>query len=227
MPSFQFQNIPEALQFIRWVKDNDDKLRHAGNSTTNHGRIKDFKPVLRGSCVDLHMRLRTGDATGQNICTIAAEAVSHLILDTSSLRPQHWFIDSGSASDKKGSPGFIHNGRGIEVTGEVTIPKDILWSRLRAKPDKMIAFHTSIMSRDILNGTVGSHLQVSNGLAAMFIACGQDVACVAESHAALTQIRKTSGGDIQIALTMPCLMMGTVGGGTSLPSQKVSRVVTL
>jgi hydroxymethylglutaryl-CoA reductase (NADPH) len=61
---------------------------------------------------------------------------------------------------------------------------------------------------------------VANGLTALFIACGQDVACISESSVGLTRMEATENGDLYVSLTLPSLIVGTVGGGTSLPTQK-------
>jgi hydroxymethylglutaryl-CoA reductase (NADPH) len=61
---------------------------------------------------------------------------------------------------------------------------------------------------------------VANALAAMFIACGQDVACVAEATTALTRMERTRSGDLYASITLPNLIVGTVGGGTYLPTAR-------
>jgi hydroxymethylglutaryl-CoA reductase (NADPH) len=69
-----------------------------------------------------------------------------------------------------------------------------------------------------MSGTMGVHGHISNGLAALYLACGQDVACVAESSVGVTRMEVTEEGDLYAAVTLPSLMVGTVGGGTSLPT---------
>jgi hydroxymethylglutaryl-CoA reductase (NADPH) len=59
---------------------------------------------------------------------------------------------------------------------------------------------------------------VANALAALFIACGQDVACVVEATSALTRVERTQAGELYISITLPNLLVGTVGGGTYLPT---------
>jgi hydroxymethylglutaryl-CoA reductase (NADPH) len=71
----------------------------------------------------------------------------------------------------------------------------------------------------IMSGTLGSHGHYANGLAAMFIATGQDAACVAEAAIGNTRMDKTAEGALYVAVTLPNLVVGSVGGGTKLPSQ--------
>ena len=67
---------------------------------------------------------------------------------------------------------------------------------------------------------VGININVANVIAAMFTATGQDIACVHESSLAQLHLELTEEGDIYAAMTLPSLVIGTVGGGTNLPQQK-------
>ncbi|MDX1565907.1 MAG: hypothetical protein R3236_10900, partial [Phycisphaeraceae bacterium] len=60
----------------------------------------------------------------------------------------------------------------------------------------------------------------ANGLAALFIACGLDAACVAEAATGVTRFEVTESGDLYAAVTLPNLIVGTVGGGTGLPTSR-------
>jgi hydroxymethylglutaryl-CoA reductase (NADPH) len=71
----------------------------------------------------------------------------------------------------------------------------------------------------VLSGNVGIQGHYANGLAALYIACGQDAACVAESAVGITRFEQTDTGDLYTAVTLPNLIVGTVGGGTTLPTQ--------
>jgi hydroxymethylglutaryl-CoA reductase (NADPH) len=72
----------------------------------------------------------------------------------------------------------------------------------------------------VLSGTMGLHGHYANGLAALYLACGQDVACVAESAVGVTRFELTAEGGLYASVTLPNIMVGTVGGGTGLPSQR-------
>ena len=55
---------------------------------------------------------------------------------------------------------------------------------------------------------------------AMFIATGQDVANVAESHAGMTYGELLDNGDYYWSITLPSVICATYGGGTALPTQR-------
>jgi hydroxymethylglutaryl-CoA reductase (NADPH) len=71
-----------------------------------------------------------------------------------------------------------------------------------------------------MSGTLGVQGHFANGLAALYLACGQDVACVAESAVGIIRMEETESSDLYAAVTLPNLMVGTVGGATGLPSQR-------
>lgn len=63
-------------------------------------------------------------------------------------------------------------------------------------------------------------VHAANALAALFVACGQDAANVAESQAALTYTQLLDNGDFYYSITLPSLIVATYGGGTGLPTQR-------
>ena len=63
-------------------------------------------------------------------------------------------------------------------------------------------------------GALGYNAHLANGLAALFIACGQDVANVANAAVGITHYELTEEGDLYASLTLPALTVATVGGGT-------------
>ena len=69
-----------------------------------------------------------------------------------------------------------------------------------------------------LSGQLGAQAHYANGLAALYIATGQDAACVAESAVGFTRMERRDDG-LFCSVTLPDILVGSVGGGTSLPSQ--------
>ena len=54
----------------------------------------------------------------------------------------------------------------------------------------------------------------------MFIATGQDVADISKSQAAVTYSQLLENGDYYWSVTLTSLIVGTVGGGTGLATQR-------
>jgi hydroxymethylglutaryl-CoA reductase (NADPH) len=71
-----------------------------------------------------------------------------------------------------------------------------------------------------MSGVNNNGAHSANGITAMFIATGQDVANVAESSAALVYAELRDNGDYYYSVTIPSLIVASYGGGTGLPTQR-------
>ena len=79
--------------------------------------------------------------------------------------------------------------------------------------------HRTLLGQ-IQSGTIGYNGHVANGLTALFIACGQDVANVVNGSVAMTSLEVDSGGDLVASVTLPSLNVATIGGGTGIGTGK-------
>lgn len=136
---------------------------------------------------------------------------------------EKFWIEGNLSGDKKPTAFNSVMGRGLSVTAKATLTEDVLNNVLNATSDSVLDLYkvsSRITARTNMVG--GSNLNVANVLAAIFTACGQDIACVAESSLASLDLTKNNGseGGIIATMYMPSLVIGTVGGGTNLPTQK-------
>jgi hydroxymethylglutaryl-CoA reductase (NADPH) len=72
----------------------------------------------------------------------------------------------------------------------------------------------------MLSGANNNGCHSPNAITAIFIATGQDVANVSESSAALLFTELKDNGDLYMSITLPSLIVATIGGGTGLPTQR-------
>jgi hydroxymethylglutaryl-CoA reductase (NADPH) len=219
-PGFGFTTIFEAGQFIAWTLGVLPELEKIVESTSRYARLKDTRVSLEGNHVYLIFDFHTGDAAGQNMVTIATQAMCNYILRETPVKPQFTFLEANHSGDKKASAQSFIFGRGRSVTAEVLIPGEMVRDRLNATPEMMATFFQMSAIGGVLSGTIGIQGHFANGLTAMYLACGQDVACVAESAVGVTRFEITGKGDLYASVTLPNLLVGTVGGGTSLPTQR-------
>jgi hydroxymethylglutaryl-CoA reductase (NADPH) len=219
-PAFAFRSVHEAGQFVAWVLGHLDELRAAAESTTRYGRLKDVRITVEGNHVYLICEFLTGDAAGQNMVTVATQAACDHILAHCPTPPTHWFIEANHSGDKKASAQSFLSVRGRSVTAEVRVPAATLERRLHTTPARMMDYWQMSALGGVLSGTIGVQGHYANGLAALYLACGQDVACVAESAVGVTRFSLDDDGTLYAAVTLPNLVVGTVGGGTGLPSQR-------
>jgi len=142
------------------------------------------------------------------------------IMQNASVRPQSYFVEANLSGDKKATAHSFVTVRGRKVSAEVTLPAELVKSRLHTTPKEMETYWKMSAIGAIQSGAIGVQGHYANALAAFYIACGQDPACVAESAVGVTRFEVTEDGDLYAAVTLPSIVVGTVGGGTRLPSQR-------
>lgn len=219
-PGFAFEDLAEVQQFIAWISPQFEQLKRAAESTTGHGRLVDVEVAAEGNHVYLALEFLCGDAAGQNMITIAAEAVCDFIRTSSPVKPRACYVEANFSGDKKACARSLQSVRGRRVCAEAVLPAEAVAQWLHTTPEDMANYWRISSMGGVLSGTIGVQGHYANGLAALFIACGQDVACVAEAAVGVTRFEVTEPGDLYASVTLPSLVVGTVGGGTGLPSQK-------
>ena len=130
--------------------------------------------------------------------------------------PKYWVIESNMAGDKKATALNFFETRGRHTTAEVVVPRVLVEDRIRTTPERIADYWRMSFVGAVQTGSIGVSGHVANAVTALFLACGQDVACVSESSVALLRMEVTDGGDLYTSLTLPSLIVGTVGGGTRL-----------
>ena len=218
-PVFAFNSLVEAEKFSRFIEAHADLLTDAVSQVTSHGKLVSVRCIIEGNHVYVDLQFTTGDASGQNMVTFASDAICKLIIEHSPIEPRFWFIEGNFSGDKKATAKSMGHVRGKRVVADITIPRALVESQLHTTPERMVEYWYAGAIGGVLSGTTGIQGHFANGLAALYLACGQDVACVAESATGITRMEIT-GTDLYASVTLPNIMVGTVGGGTSLPSAK-------
>lgn len=219
-PAFAFHTLHDAGRFVQWCLEHVDELRAACESTSNHGRLLDLRFTIEGNHVYLLLQFLTGDASGQNMVTIATQAVCDHLAAHCPVKPEYFFVEGNMSGDKKASAQSFQSVRGRKVVAEVRLSRELVERGLRTTAAKMVDYWRMSAIGGVLSGTIGVQGHYANGLAALFIACGQDAACVSEASVGVTRFELDGDGGLYAAVTLPNLIVGTVGGGTGLPSQK-------
>lgn len=218
-PVFAFDSLIDVGKFIMWAGEHTEAFSDIAASTTRHGELLRTRFNMEGNHVYLIFEYTTGDAAGQNMVTIATDAVCRFILDQAPVKPSYWFVEGNHSGDKKASHLSFQNVRGRKVTAEVTLTPEIIQGHLKSSTRRMLDFYRVSAIGGVMSGTIGLQGHYANGMAALYIACGQDAACVAESAVGVTRFESAEGGGLYASVTLPNLILGTVGGGTDLPSQ--------
>jgi hydroxymethylglutaryl-CoA reductase (NADPH) len=218
-PAFAFDTLGEASLFVAWATQAFDRFRAAAGATTRHGELVDMQLVVEGNNVHMGLEFTTGDASGQNMTTIATEAICRHIVEHTPVAPRYWFVEANMSGDKKATAQSFMGVRGKKVSAEIVVPGALVESRLHTSAHAMADYARMSVLGGVMSGSIGVQGHFANGLAALFIACGQDAACVAEAAVGVTRLEARDDGSLYAAVTLPNLIVGTVGGGTGLPSQ--------
>lgn len=219
-PAFVFETASDACRFVVWALERFEIYQKIVATTTSHGKLQDIGCTVEGNHVYLNFEFTTGDASGQNMVTLATQAICDEIIASSPVPPLRYYIESNLSGDKKASARAFTSARGKKVTAEVKLPAHLISSLLHTTAEAMADYWRMSAIGGVLSGTLGIQGHFANGLAALYLATGQDAACVAESATGVTRFEVTADSGLYASVTLPGIMVGTVGGGTGLPSQK-------
>jgi hydroxymethylglutaryl-CoA reductase (NADPH) len=217
-PCFVLESAGEAIALAQWLRDHVDDLRTLAAETTAHGRLVEVLPHVFGRRVFARLVFTTGDAMGMNMVNIAGERIcSHVIEATECTR---YYLRCNYSSDKKPSAINLVRTYGKEVAVDVRLPAAVVEKYLGVSPSDFLDFATAGRLGSMQAGTLGHNAHFANGLAALYMACGQDVAQVVNASIGFIDAELVGDGDIYVAARLPNLVVGTVGGGTGLPTQR-------
>lgn len=224
-PGFVFASMVEAGAFVDWVAQSAELLKAAAETTTRYGKLVSLEPIIDNDTVFLLCRYTTGDASGQNMVTIATEALCRYIEAHTPVPPKRWYVEANFSGDKKGSYLGLLTGRGRKVSASVLLPDALIEKSLHTSAQAMLDYGGLANLGALLSGQFGAQAHYANGLAAFYIATGQDAACVSKSSVGFTRMERREGG-LFVSVTLPNVLVGSVGGGTGLPSQAAGLNIT-
>ena len=219
-PGFAFKNLDEVQNFVTWIQISLSTLKQVAESSTRFGKLIDLHIDIEGNHVYLGFEYIVGDAAGQNMTTIATQCACDYILRHSPVTPRYHFLEANLSGDKKATMLSFVNVRGKKVSAEVELPAELVQTNLHTSAERMVDYWRMSVIGGVLSGSIGVQGHYANGLTALYIACGQDAACVAESAVGVTRFELNQQGGLYASVTLPNLIVGTVGGGTGLPSQR-------
>jgi hydroxymethylglutaryl-CoA reductase (NADPH) len=219
-PCFEFDTLAQAGEFAAWLPARLAALQDLTEKNSRFCRLREVTTSVVGNTVYVVFEFSTGDAAGQNMVTAATQLICDRLLAETPLMPLTWMLESSVSGDKRASALAFRGARGRNVSAEVVLPPKQIERYWRTSAERLAQAWTQSINGIAQTGTIGLQGNVANALAALFIACGQDVACVSEAVTAITRVERTPGGDIYASVTLPNLIVGTVGGGTSLPTAR-------
>lgn len=220
VPGFVFNSLREAGAFVAFVMSQAEALREGVRAASRFAALVELQPFIAGKEVYLSFMYTTGDAAGQNMVTLTTDHLVRQLLEQSPVKPQTWFIEGNMSGDKKATHLSFQSTRGKKVIADVTVPRELVVKYLHCEPEQIFKYWQVAVVGSLQAGSIGMQGHYANALTALFLACGQDVACVSEASVGLTRMDVTEGGDFYVSVSLPNLIVGTVGGGTHLPTAR-------
>ncbi|HEX5758318.1 MAG TPA: hydroxymethylglutaryl-CoA reductase, partial [Thermoanaerobaculia bacterium] len=211
-PVFFCDDVAAAADLALRLLGRLPEVRAAAEATTRHGRLLRLEPRVVGREVMVHFCFSTGDAHGMNMIARAADAACRWIV-AQGLAPRY-LLFSGLESEKHASGSLLAGGKGKTVVAGVQLPARLVRAYLNTAPRELAELWRTTVLGNVQAGAVGYNGHFANGLAGLFIACGQDVANLANAAVGTTAMEVTEGGDLYASVTLPSLTVATVGGGT-------------
>jgi len=218
-PVFVFKSARDARDFQLWLRDNFEPIKAQAESTTSVGKLNEIENYHAHNMVFTRFDYSTGDAAGQNMTSRATFVACEWIREQYPAL-SHYLLSGNFDTEKKTSSVNMLKGRGRRVTAEITIPRKVLIENLRITPEQMHYGQGISTMSAFLTSSSNNAAHPANGLAALYLATGQDIANIGESNQCTTYNKVTRDGDYFFSITLPALILATYGGGTSLPTQR-------
>jgi hydroxymethylglutaryl-CoA reductase (NADPH) len=218
-PVFPFEDAREARAFSLWIEHRFAAIQTAAERTTSVGKLLDLQGFVVGPNLYLRFHYSTGDVAGHNVTHKATLAACEWMRETHPQKPSY-YLSGGMDGDKRHVQAPALLARGRRVIAEIILKPEPTRRILGVTLAELVHARELSQLGQTFAGTSACAGSAASTLAALFIATGQDVASVAESHGALVYARLLESGDLYCSLTLPALVIGTYGGGTSLPTQR-------
>lgn len=218
-PVFFTGSLEKTNLLFSWIQEHEELLKKEAAKTSSHLQLTKTRIKSIANYVFVRFYFNTGDAMGMNMVTIATQQMAKRIEEETGIACLS--VAGNFDIDKKPAAlNFIEN-RGWKVWAEAVITKDILHEVLKTTAERVFeVWLGKCMLGSAMSGSFGFNAHYANIISAVFIATGQDAAHVVEGSMGITSVRSLKNGDLYVSVYLPALMVGTVGGGTGLPTQK-------
>ncbi|RAH43985.1 HMG-CoA reductase [Aspergillus brunneoviolaceus CBS 621.78] len=222
-PCVGFPTLARAAAAKVWLDSEEGQrvMTTAFNSTSRFARLQHMKTALAGTYLYIRFKTTTGDAMGMNMISKGVEKALNVMATECGFDDMATISVSGNfCTDKKAAAINWIDGRGKSIVAEAIIPGDVVRSVLKSDVNALVELNTSknLIGSAMAGSIGGFNAHASNIVTAIFLATGQDPAQNVESSSCITTMRNFNG-NLQIAVSMPSIEVGTIGGGTILEGQ--------
>lgn len=210
-PILVYRDARAALAAEAVARGLSAELSEITAGITRHGALASVEPRALGRRLVLRLVFDTADAIGINMAARAADLCSGEVARRTGAEARYVH---GQDVEKRANARALVEGRGRSAVADVTVPRAELEELMRTTPEALAAIAASYAVGFAQLGTQNWTVQSANGLAAVLLACGQDVAYVTECATGHLALEVDRAGDLYACVRLPSLLVGTVGGGS-------------
>src|SRR6476620_7996901 len=204
----------ELPKFREWLESSDDA------SLSKRAKLQGVKTHVVGPMCHVLWQWTTGDAVGPNMMTRNSYALNMAyVMQRAPVKPERAILEANMGGDKKPSAEFFQSGHGKTVLAEAFLSDEQIRRVLRTTAEDLEALSWAGTHGSVASGMQSVAFTPASAVAAIFAATGQDLGMVGTSSMAHGTARRVDGG-LQASIRFPGLEVGTVGGGTTLPSAR-------
>jgi hydroxymethylglutaryl-CoA reductase (NADPH) len=197
-----------------WLTSTDDA------SLSRRAKLREVKTHVVGPMCHVLWRWTTGDAVGPNMMTRNSYALNMaFVMQRAPVKPERAILEANMGGDKKPSAEFFQSGHGKTVLAEAFLSDEQIRRVLRTTAEDLEALSWAGTHGSVASGMQSVAFTPASAVAAIFAATGQDLGMVGTSSMAHGTGRRVDGG-LQASIRFGGIEVGTVGGGTTLPSAR-------
>ncbi|XP_014242053.1 3-hydroxy-3-methylglutaryl-coenzyme A reductase-like [Cimex lectularius] len=223
-PVVRFPDLVRASEAMTWIKSEEafKNIKKTFDSTSRFAKLTKIQVRITGRLLFIRFVATTGDAMGMNMVSKGSE--HSLIYIKKKFQDMEILSLSGNyCADKKSTSVNWIEGRGKSVVCEARISSNIVKTVLKTSVEAIVDLNINknLVGSAVAGSIGGFNAHAANIVTAIFIATGQDPAQNVTSSQCMTLMEPcgNDNSDLYISCTMPCIEVGTLGGGTVLSPQ--------
>jgi hydroxymethylglutaryl-CoA reductase (NADPH) len=187
---------------------------------SKRAKLRGVKTHVVGPMCHVLWQWTTGDAVGPNMMTRNSYALNMAyVMQRAPSKPERAILEANMGGDKKSSAEYFQSGHGKTVLAEAFLSDEQIRRVLRTTAADLEALSWAGTHGSVASGMQSVAFTPASAVAAIFAATGQDLGMVGTSSMAHGTARRVEGG-LQATIRFGGLEVGTVGGGTTLPSAR-------
>ena len=222
---FVCRDAGDALTLAHWIEERVDEMREWLRTAdipelSKFAVLREVKTHVIGPMCHVLWRFTTGDAVGANMMTRNAYALNMaFVMPQAPVAIERSMLEANMGGDKKPSYEYFQSGHGKTVIAEATLTDEAIRRVLRTTAEDLAELTWAGTNGAIASGMQSVAFTPASAIAAVFVATGQDLGMVGTSSMAHGTARRVEGG-LHVSIRFPGLEVGTIGGGTTLPTTR-------